>query len=379
MTDSPVYVIEDQDVITQRLIDYFRTAQTVITDFNEGAEARNLLESVGISVYEQRFLIDYMLRMGYVHTASGDWLDGIGILVNCTRKQTIQSIGLLVITSPEAKAYDIVIPDGTLFLCSTDPTLYFESVGDQTLTAGSTTLIINGTASSGGSNGNVIAGKIDTFNTAIEDLTVNNPEPFTMGSDVEDDEAFRERILEAGKGSTTGSITWYKVEGSKVPGVHDVAVINKPLDPGYDIKLLVNGNTKPTFDSIITEVHSLFLQEDHMIGGVNVLVTSPTFINQDVNISVLLKDGYTWSVIEPVLESDIKCYFNGGTTSYGISYVGLNGGEGITLSILQMIIVNSLGTTFLDYTITSPSANVIITDEQAIMLGNINLSQIGGT
>jgi hypothetical protein len=44
-----------------------------------------------------------------------------------------------------------------------------------------------------------------------------------------------------------------------------------------------------------------------------------------------------------------------------------------------MIIVNSLGTTFLDYTITSPSANVIITDEQAIMLGNINLSQIGGT
>ena len=379
MTDSPVYVLEDQDVITQRLIDYFRTAQTVITDFNEGAEARNLLESVGITVYEQRFLIDYLLRMGYVHTATGDWLDAIGILVNCTRKQTVQSTGTLVITSPEVKAYDILIPDGTLFICSSDTSLYFESVGNATLTAGSTTLNISGKATVGGSNGNVIAGEIDTFSEAIEDLTVNNPSSFIGGTDVEDDSPFQERILEAGKGNITGSVTWYKVEAVTVEGVHDVGVINKPPDPGYDIELLVNGTTKPTPDSVVTAVNNLFLQEDHMIGGVNVLVVKPTFITQDVNVSVLLKDGYSWDIIEPILATDITCYFNGGTTSYGVSYVGLNGGEGITLSVLQMIIVNSLNNSFLDYTITSPTGNVDIDDDEAIILGNINLTQIGGT
>jgi uncharacterized phage protein gp47/JayE len=376
MVDSPVYVLENQDVITQRIIDYFRTAQTVITDFNEGAEARNLLESIGITVRDQRFLIDFMLRMGFVHTASGDWLDGIGILVNCKRKQTVQSTGSLVITSPETKTYDILIPDGTLFLCSTDPTLYFESVGNATLIVGSTTLNLNGTASIGGANGNVIAGKIDTFNNTIEDLTVNNPQPFTNGTDVEDDTPFQERILEAGKGNITGSITWYKVEATTVVGVHDVAVINKPLDPGFDIELLVNGTTKPTPDDVVSAVVTLFEQEDHMIGGVNVLVVKPTFLTQDVNVSVLLKEGYSWTTIEPLLAADITCYFNGGTTSYGVSYVGLNGAEGIVLSVLQMIIVNSLNNTFLDYTITSPVANVDINNDEAIKLGNVNLTQI---
>jgi uncharacterized phage protein gp47/JayE len=112
-----------------------------------------------------------------------------------------------------------------------------------------------------------------------------------------------------------------------------------------------------------------------MIGGVNVLVTSPTFISQDVNVSVYLKDGYSWDEIESTLSSDIMCYFNGGTTSYGTAYPGLNEAEGIILSVLQMIIVNSLGTSFLDYTITSPTTNVNIADDQAINLGNVNLTQ----
>ena len=93
--------------------------------------------------------------------------------------------------------------------------------------------------------------------------------------------------------------------------VHDVGVINKPLIPGYDLEILVNGTTKPTPSSVVSAVNSLFGQEDHEIGGVNVLVTSPTFITQDVNVGVLLKDGYSWDEVSAILESDIICYFNG--------------------------------------------------------------------
>ena len=32
-----VYILEDQDESVQRMIDYFRTGQTEITDFNEGS------------------------------------------------------------------------------------------------------------------------------------------------------------------------------------------------------------------------------------------------------------------------------------------------------------------------------------------------------
>jgi len=380
MSTTPVYIIEDQDVITQRLIDYFRDVQSVITNFNEGAEARNLLESIGMSVHDQRYLIDYLFNMGYVATAEGDWLDGIGLLVNCNRKQAVQSTGTITISTPTTKIEDILISDGTLLLCSSDDSLFFETVGDITLTAGSPSVNNNGIASIGGVNGNVVAGEIDTFDTPIEDLTVTNNAPFIDGTDVEDDTDFRSRILEAGKGNITGSITWYQVEAAKIDGVHDVGVINKPLIPGYDLEILVNGTTKPTPSNVVSAVNSLFGQEDHKIGGVNVLVTSPIFITQDVNVGVLLKDGYSWDEVSATLTSDIMCYFNGGITSYGTpggagDYIGLNEGEGITLTVLQMIIVNSLGTSFLDYTITSPATNISIAVDHAVMLGNINLTQ----
>ena len=68
-------------------------------------------------------------------TATGDWLDMLGILVNCTRKQAVQSTGSVLINTPTSKEDDTDIPDGTLLLCSTDSTLYFEIIGDTTLQA----------------------------------------------------------------------------------------------------------------------------------------------------------------------------------------------------------------------------------------------------
>jgi uncharacterized phage protein gp47/JayE len=376
MAQSPVYILEDQETITNTLINYFRTAQTIITDFNEGAEARNLLESVGISFYMQRFLIDYMMNMGVPHTAEGNYLDMIGILVNCKRKQAVQAEGTLVFSIPNERTTDYIIPSGTQLSCSTDSSLYFESVGDITIAAGNTSVTAQGIASIGGSNGNVVAGMIDTINDSMFEVSVTNPNQFTKGCDTELDDPFRERILESGKGKITGSVSWYKKESANIVGVHDASVVDTPLVPIHDMVLYVNGNTQPTPDDVIQEVTELFEQEDHKIGGITILVNKPTFITQNLVISVQLKPGQSWDAIHPILEQDLICYFKGGTTSYGASYVGLNNNETLVLSVLQMIIVNSLGTTFLDYTITTPTTNVPADVDEAIMLGTITLTQV---
>jgi len=375
MADNSVYVLEDQASITNTLINYFQTAQSKITDFNEGAEARNVLESVGISAYQQRFLIDYLFNEGYVHTASGAHLDMIGILVNCRRKQAVQATGPLVISTATAKVEDIVIDSGTSLTCSSDGSLFFETENEVTLEAGDTNVNLIGIASIGGTNGNVLAGKIDTINNPLFDLEVTNPSAFIGGMDQELDAPFRERILESGKGKITGSVSWYKKESGNIIGVHDSVVVDTPLIPTHDMVLYVNGTEKPTPDGVITAVTELFAQEDHKIGGITIQVSKPTFVTQDVTITVTLKSGQTWSAIKPILESDIKCYFNGGTTTYGQEYVGLNGGEGIVFSVLQTIVVNSLGTTFLDYTISAPSGNVLVDEDEAVQLGTITLSE----
>ena len=120
MSDTPVYQLETQSAILQRMINYFQGAQTQITDFNQGSEILNLLTSVSLTNYEIRYLIDYLLQMGYVQTAAGDWLDELGIIVNVIRNPAVQATGSLVISIPAAVSYDIDIPDGTLITCSTD-------------------------------------------------------------------------------------------------------------------------------------------------------------------------------------------------------------------------------------------------------------------
>ena len=375
MSDTPVYQLETQSAILQRMINYFQGAQTDITDFNQGSEILNLLTSVSLTNYEIRYLIDYLLQMGYVQTAAGDWLDELGIIVNVIRNPAVQATGSLVISIPAAVSYDIDIPDGTLITCSTDNTLYFQTVGDQTFTAGSTTLNLTGIATVGGADGNVAPGIINEFYTPVDALTVTNPTAFENGMDVEDDTSLRNRILAAGQGNITGSVSWYQSQAESVEGVHDVGVINNPPIPGVDVELIVNGNIQPTQSSVIEAVQNLFAQPDHAIGGVNVLVVAPSFITENIAAIITLMPGADWDTVSATLEADIQCYFQGGTTSYGVDYPGLDVGVGFTYLVLQMVFANSMGSNFIDFNISSPSADADITDTQAIQLGTINLTQ----
>lgn len=376
MSNNTVYILEDLSTIIQRLIDYFRNAQTKITDFNEGSEIRNIFSSFGNEVYALRYLVNYILSMGYVQTAVGDWLDQIGILVNVFRQQAVQATGTLVISTPNTKMTNIDIPAGTLFTCSSDTSLQFESVGDNTLVAGTNTLTINSTAVIGGKDGDVAAGVIDTFINPISDLLVTNPQPFENGEDVEGDDSLRSRILEAGMGSITGTVAWYQMEAQDVDGVHDVATINKPPIPGYDLELLINGTVKPTPASVVAAVQNLFSQPNMEIAGINVYITTPEFITVNVNVTVTLKPGYTWDTVETNLQNDIEALFNGDVTSYNLNYPGLNIDQNLTLLGLELLIANSLGAAYIDFSVTSPVSDIDVAPDQAIILGTVTITQI---
>jgi len=369
------YVLEDPSAVLQRMVNYFQGAPTKITDFNQGSEVLNILSAVNISNYELRQLVDYILQQGYVQTATGDWLDALGVPFGILRKSAIQSTGPLIITIGTALDSDTDIPDGTLLTCSSDLTLFFQTVGDQTLTARSTTLNLTGIATAGGVDGNVAAGVIDTFYVPLEDLTVTNPSAFSEGMDVEDDTPLRGRIIAAGQGSITGSVSWYAAEGSSIEGVHDVGVINNPPIPGYDVELIINGNIQPTPTDVISAVQALFEQSDHEIGGINVLVTSPILVIQNLVISIALMPGFDWDTVTATLRSDLTCYFKGGTTSYGTDFPGLNVGGGFSYMMLQMVIANSLGSALLTFNLSSPSEDVSINPDQAVELGTITLTQ----
>lgn len=141
----------------------------------------------------------------------------------------------------------------------------------------------------------------------------------------------------------------------------------------YDVQLLVNGTTKPTSAGVIEDVEDLFTDEDYMIGGINVLVDAPTFIETDINGTLSVQAGYVFGDVLSEVEDDIACYINGGTTSYGVEYTGLDVGDDIVKSTLDTIIANNPG--HLDHNISSPASNVTIATDEAAQLGTITITE----
>jgi uncharacterized phage protein gp47/JayE len=224
-----------------------------------------------------------------------------------------------------------------------------------------------------GSSGNVNAGTIDELPNPIDDLTVTNVSASIGGSDEEDDNTFRARILEAGKSGQVGTVAWFKSMAESVTGVHDAKVISNPDGEDYNVKVLVNGNLTPTPDEVLNAVLALLINEDNKVAGLKITVERPNYVETAVTATITLVGGYNWLNIKADIEFNIDCVFNGGTTTYGVTYPGYNIDDDLIRTQLMQVINNTDGV--LDYNLTSPSMNVVTTEEDEVQMGVVTLTQ----
>lgn len=368
----------ERSEIVQRMVDYYKAAygegNTQLTDFNEGSEVRNLLEASGITAYQLRYWIAFMVRQAFPQFAVKGYLDLLGVMFNCYRKQAVKATGHVTFTTPGVKSYAITIPSGTQVKTGGSDGIYFGTSEQVVLTAGNLSITAPIEAVIAGENGNVNAETIDELPNPVDDLTVLNSAETTNGSDEEDDDTFRSRILEAGQGGQVGTESWFKSMAESITGVHDAKIISNPDGEDYNVKVLVNGIVTPTPDSVINAVLALLTNEDNKVAGLKITVDKPNYISTAVTASITLVDGYTWSAVEANLITNINCIFNGGTTTYGITYSGLDIDDELIRTQLMQVINNTEGV--LDYNLTAPSENVTATEEDEVQLGVITLTQV---
>jgi uncharacterized phage protein gp47/JayE len=364
--------------IVQRMVDYYKAAfeggLTQITDFNEGSEARNFLESVSIPAYELRHWIDFMVRQAFPQSAERGYLDMIGVMFNCYRKQAVKATGYVTFSTPGVKSYNITISKGTFVKTGGIDGIYYITTSPAVITAGGLSVTAPIEAATPGVVGNVNASTIDELPNPIDDLTVTNAAATLNGSDEEDDETFRARILEAGKAGQVGTEAWFKSMAESITGVHDAKVISNPEGEDYNIKVLVNGIETPTPTEVINEVLSLLTNENNKVAGLKITVDKPNYIQTAITATVTLVEGYNWSEIAANIESNINCYFNGGETSYGTEYPGLDIDDDLIRTQIMQVINNTDGV--LDYNLTAPTENVVTTPEDEAQLGLITLTQV---
>ena len=341
--------------------------ETRLTDFNEGSEIRNLLEAFAILGYAIMEEQSEATRIAFISTSEDTWLDRIGELpfIDLPRINGQESTGSVTFTLATALDDDYTIPSETI-LSSSETGLDFETDGDVTIFAGELTGTGIANCLTDGADGNVGVGSIDTIDDDSVDteiLSVTNEYPFELGLDYEDDDTYRERLLDNVRADGFGSVGYYNRIGEAVTGVHDIKLVS---DESYTRKVLVNGKVKPTPESVLLDVLAVYSSLENLVLGHSFTVDRPEYVEVDMDFELSVST----LVDEDELSAMLTAFVDGGDV-LSMTYTGLRIGEDITADD-----VNGVMQVF-EYVVSS-SVNIsehTINDGDVLKLGDVSFTQ----
>ena len=323
--DEEFYTVDgqriDRSVLVQHMIDLFnqKYGDTDITDFNEGSEIRNILEALACNIFHMELNDMQLLRIAFLPTSYGSWLDLFGEELNLPREPGRQSQGDVTFSIPEPVNYLITIPQATRLVAS-DTGLYYDTYMTVEIPIGETSVDCPVYSVVPGAGTNAKADTITLFeNTSLyPEVSVTNPEDCTGGTDTESDEDYRARLVEKKGEDGFGSLEYYKKLG-KVSGVHDIALVASTN--GYTGKVLVNGYNKPLDTSILTEVTSLYTNEKNLVYNQTFEVDEVDYTTIDLEISV----GVTDEVEDQLFIDALTNFIDGGQVTLASTQLSAKG------------------------------------------------------
>ena len=305
--------------------------ETKITDFNEGSEIRNLLESVAVLGYYTMEDQNELSKIAFPDTAEGEWLDkhGANPFINLERDTGSEATGFVVFTIPNASTDDIVIPEETIVV-STESSLEYATDSEVIIAAGETEVTASVTCLTEGVEGNCSENTvtlIDDDYIDISELTVNNTEAFTGGTDYEEDDEYRERLLAFVRQPDFGSLPYYQELGDNIEGVHDVLLVDTgettEIGRPYTKKILVNGDTKPVTNELLITVLEVFTDPNNKVIDHTFIVDPPEYVDLSLTVNLNVSN----ELVESDIAGVVQAVFDGGAPVDSMEFDGLCIGE----------------------------------------------------
>lgn len=262
-----------------------------------------------------QFRLPLTLRIMHPMWAYGEFLDYHGNSVGLSRKQATGAVGEVAFKGIPGtyvpKGYTVAVPG-----VKDSPSIPFVTTAEVTLDQdgnGAAGVI----ADVAGASGNVPANTISIMVPPLSGIKmVTNNERTTGGAETEDEEAFRERIMEvisASNDSYVGNDSDYRRWAMEVSGVGDVIVVPEWKGPLTVKLVIVDSNGEPANDEILNRVYNYIVSPDDRLSrlapiGANLTVLAPEPREISVEIFGLILE----SGLQPVLDAfkdDIRTYF----------------------------------------------------------------------
>ncbi|HBE9436101.1 putative baseplate J-like protein [Clostridioides difficile] len=321
----PVFLTEDEETVHQRMLSNFQDVSTLEGDFiydatRPTAEEITQLKQLGLQ---------NNLRIAFPQTSYGEYLEWLGECKGVFKNQPTKSVGMVTFNG----AQGTIITKGTIVTTiATDEKQSIEFELLETKTIGENeTIDIKAECRVAGIIGNVSKGSVAVLLGSINGIkSVTNKEDFKGGTDIEDEEHFRERVLVAEQedklsGASSDYIRWAK----EVDGVGYAYVVPEWNGEGTVKVLILDKNRKAATQELIDKVqeyiYPLNMEEGQNRDGkapIGALVTvvTPDTLLINVKASFIFSNSFSEETVLNNLKSKIDKYLDkidlGGTVSY---------------------------------------------------------------
>ena len=298
---------------------------------------------------------DWVNRQCFPQTAQGEYLDLHAQLRGVERREATAAEGVLRFTVDAAGAADREIAAGTV--CMTAGLTRFETIEAGTLEAGETSVDIRARALEAGSAGNVAAGTI--LQMAVAPVGVSrctNPAAFTGGTDREDDETLRARVLETYRRLPNGANAAFYQQGAlSFDEVAAAAVIPRPRGVG-SVDVVVSTAAGAPSAELLEELEDYFEARREI--AVDVQVRAPEMETVDVTVQVAAEEGQDAQAVQDAVEAALRGGFDGRRL-----------GQSVLRAALGELVFHVEGVA--NYALTAPAADVAVEVDVLPRLGTL--------
>lgn len=276
---------------------------------DDAADIGIRLKVLASEIFSCQSYDNWLSRQIFPQTAQGEALDNHAYLRGLERKHGVKARGTLVFRLSEPATEDIIIPMGTVCATNEKEPLCYETTQDCKIAAGLTSQYATAQAQQVGAKYNVLANKVTVFVTPPAGVdSVQNTIMFLGGTDEENDEDLRKRILDNIKNTPcAGNSAYYKKEAESVDGVYSAAVIPKNRGTGT-VDVFIVGKGRTSTPAEIEAVSELLQQQREVNVDVGVYAATPVSVN--VSVDVYVKPGYSFEEVSSACEVSIKKFFN---------------------------------------------------------------------
>lgn len=258
-----------------------------------------------------------IIKLIFPMYAYGEWLDYHAQMRGISRRPATASSGTLQLTVTK----NTNIPEGSQFSTASvdgQPSVVFETTqGKFNLPEGTTEVPVK--CMQTGTAGNVIAGTVIFKLSQLSGVTaVTNPEAITGGTEEEDDDSLRARIVSLDQSqsvSYVGSVADYKRWSLEVPGVGGVTVIPAQDDSGLVTLVITDSNGDPANEEICQNVYDYIMSPADpelrlTAPNVKLSVIPPTITELSISATVEVGTGSSLDSIKSAFIEAVQAYLD---------------------------------------------------------------------